>query len=163
LLEKPLEETTLGYFARRGWKTTILDWKYGFSSRHIAVDCFHWLDRWMDERASWEILPYQEAKARLEKHEKLDRTCPNRIAAMFAILGPVGSRFPHRDLLARIRLLRTACGAERLRDPFGDVLKSALNGETFRIWSVGPNGIDEGGSGGWLGKDSPDIVLEVKR
>jgi len=63
----------------------------------------------------------------------------------------------YREVTARIRVVRSACGAEGLQDPFGRLLKSAREGEVLRIWSVGSDGVDQGGKG------PADIVLEVKR
>jgi hypothetical protein len=50
-----------------------------------------------------------------------------------------------------------------LDDPFGAKLKSAVSGNKLKVWSVGPNGVDDAGSGGWKAHEGKDIVLEVPR
>ena len=47
-----------------------------------------------------------------------------------------------------------------LPDPFGKNLLSKQTGSKTKIWSVGTDGKDQGGIGGWNG---PDLVLEVSR
>jgi hypothetical protein len=163
LLQNPVENTFVKCFRVEWLESAKKDWKYGFSIRHVVVDAFGWLDRWISQIATWEDLPYAEAKSRAEEQEKESRSCPNRIAAAFALLGWSEARLGNRDLIARMRLLRTACGARGLKDPYGDLLKSARDGEVDRFWSVGADGIDQGGKGGWYGRENPDIVLEVPR
>jgi hypothetical protein len=50
-----------------------------------------------------------------------------------------------------------------LDDPFGTRLKTAVSGNKLKVWSVGPNGVDDGGSGGWKMNNGRDVVLEVSR
>jgi len=164
LLQKPLKATVFSVFVGTSREAAKSDWKYGFSSRHVAADLFAWLDRWMSQVVAWEDLPYAEAKARADDQEKEIKACPNRMAATVGGWGLLETswKWNSRDLAARIHILRTACGAEGLKDPYGDFIKSVRRGDELRIWSVGPDGKDDGGQGGWS-PGSSDIVLEVRR
>lgn len=75
-----------------------------------------------------------------------------------------------RRALAMARLLRAAVvfrtTGERLdlRDPFGERLRWSPDGEPEKIWSIGPDAIDDGGRGGFsLANRDPDLVLSVRR
>jgi hypothetical protein len=65
-------------------------------------------------------------------------------------------------LLAGVHFQRTGEVLD-LDDPFGTKLLSSKTGDALKIWSIGPDGIDNQGAGGWYAKDGPDIVLDVKR
>ncbi len=69
---------------------------------------------------------------------------------------------------AQIRMLRSALHQALtgelldLDDPFGAKLKTSKTGEAIKLWSVGPDGIDDGGTGEWK-PEGKDIVLELKK
>jgi hypothetical protein len=79
-----------------------------------------------------------------------------------------------KDMDARIRtLLGESRGVDPARpnlrgevpalgDPFGTKLYQRGGGRRLKVWSAGPDGVDDGGSGDWTiqGKDT---VLEVER
>ena len=87
------------------------------------------------------------------------------------LVGPrlLGTGRPLRVLRAHLRLLRAAIHARRgeegieLQDPFGTTLKSLSEGKTFRVWSVGTDGRDHGGQGGWNAAEGKDLLLEIER
>ncbi|HZE97282.1 MAG TPA: hypothetical protein VE981_09660 [Planctomycetota bacterium] len=74
-----------------------------------------------------------------------------------------------RDLLAQLRLLRVTTHYRRtgeqlvLPDSFGAQLMSAASGAGLKLWSIGADGVDNGGVGEWRPKLGPDIVLEARR
>jgi len=74
-----------------------------------------------------------------------------------------------RERLAHLRLLRLATRYRRtgelldLDDPFGAKLKSAKSGDGMKLWSVGADGVDNGGMGEWRPRSGSDIVLEARR
>ena len=74
-----------------------------------------------------------------------------------------------RERLAQLRLLRLATRYRRtgelldLGDPFDAKLKSAKSGDGMKLWSVGADGVDNGGTGEWKPKAGADIVLEARR
>jgi hypothetical protein len=73
-----------------------------------------------------------------------------------------------RYLRAQLRMLRVAmthlAGGVPLDldDPFGGKLKTSLGGDMLRVWSIGPDAVDDGGVGDW-GFKGKDVVLELKR
>ncbi len=85
----------------------------------------------------------------------------------------LGSDLLHRGHRAQLRLLRVATHYRAtgevldLDDPFGTKLQTRGNGDALKVWSVGAEGKDHGGTGGFGfdrdGKDAKDIVLEVRR
>lgn len=48
-------------------------------------------------------------------------------------------------------------------DPYGDKIRTSIEGNRLKLWSVGGDGIDNGGDGEWRGWRGKDIVLEVER
>jgi hypothetical protein len=74
-----------------------------------------------------------------------------------------------RERRAHLRLLRAAAHfratgeIQELEDPLGTKLRTSKSGDHLKIWSVGRNGSDEGGSGTWKPTAEKDIVLEVDR
>jgi len=73
-----------------------------------------------------------------------------------------------RHLRAQLRLFRLgthflATGEVLdLEDPFGGRLRTAMKGDGLRMWSVGRDGVDDGGDGEWKFKGK-DVLLELKR
>ncbi|HUR38913.1 MAG TPA: hypothetical protein VM222_05445 [Planctomycetota bacterium] len=74
-----------------------------------------------------------------------------------------------RERLAQLRLLRAGLRYRRtgelldLDDPFGTKLRSAKSGDGMKFWSVGADGIDNGGVGEYRPRSGADIVLEARR
>jgi len=74
-----------------------------------------------------------------------------------------------RELRTELRLLQAAARwratgqALDLADPFGDKLLHDEKDGTFRVWSVGPDGVDDHGDGEWKSGSGKDIVLQWKR
>ena len=84
-------------------------------------------------------------------------------AAAFVTIGPIirSQQCFLRLLLVAARWRTDGQILER-KDPYGTLLKHTLKGNTLRIWSVGRDGVDDGGNGFWS-ESSKDIVLEVER
>lgn len=74
-----------------------------------------------------------------------------------------------RDRRTQLRLLRIAAQYRatgevlQLDDPFGAKLLNSVQGQTLKVWSVGSNGVDDGGRGDWKPARGPDIVLDVNK
>ena len=70
---------------------------------------------------------------------------------------------------AQRRLLRTILHRRRtgqwleLDDPFGTTLLHAETETHLRAWSVGQDGVDNGGKGSWKPRDGEDLLLEVPK
>jgi hypothetical protein len=72
--------------------------------------------------------------------------------------GLLRSHRASREGLAHLRMLRVLHGrAAGLDDPFGGKLLS----DGAKVWSVGADGIDSGGAGGWKPAPTGDLVLEL--
>jgi hypothetical protein len=76
----------------------------------------------------------------------------------------------HREGLAKLRLLRAGTGflstgiLPVLPDPFGKNLLHVERSGKLKIWSVGSDGKDQGGKGGWsTTPEQTDMVLEITR
>jgi hypothetical protein len=74
-----------------------------------------------------------------------------------------------RERRAQPRLLRMAAqfratgGISAQDDPFGGKMKSTRVDGGVRVWSIGPDGTDDGGVGEWNPGAGKDIVLDVER
>jgi hypothetical protein len=153
--------------------TKVPTWQFGFSQKLL-------MSRYADlEYRVAEGIAQGDGKPWAEARERTVRICDEATAArhpLYVWTWNPGGRvdwlgFQQAYLLcvAHFRLTRAAAEylaegkVPELDDPFGDKLLSAKAGLVMRIWSVGWDGIDQGGVGGWSGKNSPDIVLEVRR
>jgi hypothetical protein len=147
-------------------------WRYGFSDQIIQADALEWWCRAVDQadvddRGSWaEAL---EARAALDREIRAGQNPLLRFVPRHSM-----DALWAREIRAQIRLVRAAAGTRDLEDPFGARL---IRSET-RIWSVGPDGADDGGDrGGEPGWFAPsrnslkglssglpkDIVIERRR
>ncbi|MBI3857711.1 MAG: hypothetical protein HY293_18675, partial [Planctomycetes bacterium] len=74
---------------------------------------------------------------------------------------------PDREQRAQLRLLRAAARYraaglfESIEDPFGTTLRHQEKDGKVKFWSVGADGVDNGGQGGWKPDSGPDRVLEL--
>jgi hypothetical protein len=148
-------------------------WRFGFSERIMMVDAFQTSLSAMRRYRQAADSPWPEARRlqaeaeavwvrgsnpvfRMMTENRLDRFSPNDPHAEF------------RELRAQLRLLRTAAHYKAtgevldLEDPFGEKLLHSSKGKSLRMWSVGPDGVDDGGAGEWRARGK-DIVLEVGR
>jgi len=144
-------------------------WRNGFSERLMMIEVFErelsdCRQIALGDRRSW-----AESRAITES---VDR---DRASYRGALLKRISSdplrtvQQDSRERRARRRLLQMAAhyrgtGAVlTLPDPFGTTLLSREENGRMRFWSVGPDGVDDGGSGTWDPKGSKDIVLELKK
>ncbi len=115
-------------------------------------------------RVSWAEL----LKVDREVKAEMDKTW-NPFAKMGAGALSQSSGKTSRHARVQASLLLTGVHFQRtgdvlgMDDPFGSKLLSSKTGDTLKIWSVGPDGVDNGGVGGWRIGDGPDVVLDVKR
>lgn len=154
-------------------------WRYGFSDRIVHAEAFDW---WcevaegaaIDDTGSWGEV--RAAHARLvqetgRQKNPLALFVPRRLHAASQV----------REWRAQLRLLRASARVlaggrvPDLEDPFGVRLLHSEEAGRLRIWSVGPDGTDDGGDAGaapswmrWPGPGSvppsnKDIVIEVKK
>jgi hypothetical protein len=133
--------------------------------RLLALDSMEREFEWAARAARAETRPWAEAKqVALGIGDEAGRVWN----PLLRYRGPalVWSETFHRQCRARLRILRTAAHWRDtgtvldLDDPFGGKLKRAQSGDRLRIWSNGPDGVDDGGAGDW-DKYGKDIVLEI--
>jgi hypothetical protein len=150
-------------------------WRYGFSERLVIVDAFQEgcaIDRQLQAAAT---KPWKEAR-QIQERLSADRSWKkNPLLRKFGeiqemLSDPAAPRNLYRERLAQLRLLRCAAAYRSagevpvLDDPYGDKIRSSITGTRLKVWSVGGDGVDDGGSGEWdLRKGGKDIVLEVER
>jgi hypothetical protein len=169
--EKGSVEAVLDALGRSEGKPT---WRYAFSDRLVLIDAFQ-TDRFWHRRLSDAAgKPWREAREVLQEIAAEERISNNpvlRRGGGLADLFVAGStsRNHFREFRAQLRLLRSAAAYRAagdipaLEDPYGDKILSSSTGARLKIWSVGADGIDDGGTGEWYRWKGKDLVLELDR
>jgi hypothetical protein len=148
-------------------------WRFGFSERIMMVDAFQTSLSAMRRYRQAADRPWPEARRLQAEAEAIWLRGSNPLFRMMRAsrldrFSPNDSQNGFRELRAQLRLLRTAAHYRatgeilELEDPFGEKLLHSSKSKSLRMWSVGPDGVDDGGSGEWRAKGK-DIVLEVGR
>lgn len=146
-------------------------WRHAFSMRLMKADAFLEYDRCVRLLSTGEAQPWNLAKTGME------RLWDSRFEGHNEVVGfsrEIELMMALRGTRTRLRLLIMAahCGTTReileLNDPYGDRLKHAKSEGKIRFWSLGRDGIDNGGVGGWTEswaepEGGKDLVLEVER
>ncbi len=134
------------------------DWRSLFSSRARALQTRRLLEDRILEAAARESVPWT-APGPLESATARERDfLPDHGKYLVRRLPKWG--ISSRELRARLRLLQMACAhlteveVPSLEDPFGEKLRTRVEDGRLRVWSVGVDGKDNGGSG-------DDLMLEV--
>jgi hypothetical protein len=144
-------------------------WRYGWSAHLMKAEAFdiirgavqrlHDADErsWAESRAVLQGLTAELAASR----NPIVQTAPEEVLA---------SDLTHRTQRAQLRLLRVAVHYKatgeipELDDPFGAKLVTRRVGDDLKAWSIGPEGTDHGGIGGFLlERDDRDVVIDVRR
>lgn len=132
-------------------------WRFGFSQRLMVADAWTTLEDMMRRTAATTTAPWAEAQRVAAAIEAEARGSRNLFVKTMTP-GLVGSHRPSREGRAHLRMLRVLHGgAAGLDDPFGGKLLS----DGAKVWSVGADGIDDGGAGAWRPASTGDIVLEL--
>jgi hypothetical protein len=144
-------------------------WRYGYSGHLMKAEAFATMAAAVRRLREADERPWAESRdllrslsAELAAHPNpIIQTAPEEILA---------SDLLHRGHRAQLRLLRMAAHYRStgevldLDDPFGGKLVRALANDTLRVWSVGPEGQDHGGTGSFhFDLESKDILVEVRR
>ncbi|MBI3855269.1 MAG: hypothetical protein HY293_06225 [Planctomycetes bacterium] len=143
-------------------------WRFGFSSRMAAATSFERWDQWLSRAGEANRKPWPESGRLIAqiRSEIQGSPLPPAFTLSPSYLED-GSRF--RSARAHLRLLRAGAHYRRsgevldLDDPFGGKLLHAVKEGRLRVWSVGRDGIDQGGAGNWESALSNDIVLDLPR
>ena len=143
-----------------GFGAVLLSWRFGFSPRLLVGTLFEQWEHWFTRSIAADGLPWPEALAEIAKlREEIDRLPFTRFSVSSGYLSD-GREV--RAARARLRILRTAAHYRAtgeildLDDPFGTKLLRRRVGDRLKVWSVGHDGVDQGGG-------TEDIVLEVPR
>jgi hypothetical protein len=132
-------------------------WRFGFSQRMMLADAWPTLEDMMRRlaattSASWVEAQSVAAAIAAEATSSDNQIVKDIVPGLTEVL-----RAP-REARARLRMLRVLHGgAVALDDPFGGKLLS----DGVKVWSVGADGIDNGGTGAWKPVLMGDIVLEL--
>jgi len=147
--------------------TIKASWRQAFSSRLLQADAFFRLEDWSRRLAKAEQWSYAEERRVLD--EITAEAAPNPLAMFFNRV-PGNLSATRRCCLAQLRLVRAAARYRatgvvlQLDDPFASTLRHSLTGSRLKVWSVGKDGVDDGGQGDWGHPyQTKDIVLEVER
>jgi len=150
-------------------------WRFGFSDRLVLVDAFQLQLSWCRQMEKAAGKPWKEARE-IEKQAAAEgRSSKNPLIQQYSIIAEKLSdpnprpRNLFRENRAQLRMLqglskyRADGEFPRLEDPFGLQIHSSITSSEVRIWSAGPDGVDDGGTGKWDVRTGKDIVLEVNR
>jgi hypothetical protein len=132
-------------------------WRFGFSQRLMVADAWTTLQDLTRRSAATATAPWAEAQ-RVAAGVRADaKSSSNEVVQiMGAELGTADRA--SREARAQLRMLRVLHGgAVGLDDPFGGKLLS----DGARVWSVGSDGVDNGGAGTWNPASTGDIVLTL--
>jgi len=135
----------------------VFGWRFGFSQEPMLLEAWTTLQKLVRRTAATTTMPWTEARRVNADIEVEARASGNTIVGS-AIPGLVRSHQSSREALARLRMLRVLHGgATGLEDPFGGKLLS----DGVKVWSIGTDGVDDGGSGAWKPASPGDIVLQI--
>lgn len=146
-------------------------WRFLWSERIMIASAF---DATLDcmrrlaeaDGTSWAEASRRVAEALADVHSQDNPSLQRHSMWIDGMPALIRSGREHR---AQIRLLRIAAHFRAtgeilsLDDPFGEKLLSSRSGDRLKLWSVGADGKNGGGSGGWDPAQGADIVLEAPR
>jgi len=151
----------------------ITSWRYGCMERLLLAKFVELQQRSAERVAAGDGASWSEARKCQAEACVLLTTTSNPLVQLICDPTSKVDYTPFlrtfREILAQTRLLRMALHHQAegillaLDDPFGDRLQSSRRGRVLKLWSVGGDGVDDGGSGDWSTKGSRDIVLELRR
>jgi hypothetical protein len=135
--------------------------------RLLYADAVERISESVADAARAESLPWADSQKELRRIETQARKGWNPLSSI-AVPSMVQESFIGRLSRARLRALRIAVHARAtgkvldLDDPFGAKMRTEEKEGRLRIWSVGKDGVDDGGTGDWKTGDK-DLVLELMR
>jgi hypothetical protein len=154
-------------------KLSLPTWRYGGSERIMMASAFEEFLASNRRLAAVQSKPWAEALQVQQREDRELKKSGNPLARQLcAPIGLASDSQPRnfvRESLAHHRMMRTALRFRAtgeilpLDDPLGGKLLTLREGDRLKIWSVGGNGVDDGGIGEWKPGKSNDIVLEVER
>jgi hypothetical protein len=162
---------------------SLRSWRHLYSARLLLADSFEEVDHW------YSALAKREDQSWTEEQKTSEKIAEEVLASTNLLIGPHSAKASiasnllpgcdadpvSRAVRAQLRLLRMlaqfrASGeTQDLGDPFGEKMFHACAGPKIKVWSVGPDGTNHGGQGGWEALDQigrwrgKDAVLEGQR
>jgi hypothetical protein len=151
--------------------TTGGGWRYGLSTQRIAADYLGTVERRLERMQKLGEMDFASAIKEAEALEA-EKAASSNPMVRDSVANVARTLIARREVIARLRLLRAAAlwgasgKAPKLADPLGTDLKMKEEDGKIRIWSVGRDGKDAGGTGSWNhdpSKPGDDIVLEFPK
>jgi hypothetical protein len=133
------------------------------STRLMALDCFWTMDDWSRHFQSYDERPWDIVKQEEQAVQEDSRRFRNPLNWGLWGSGYLRIQRAHLRLVSAIAGGRVGGEAPDLDDPFGGKLRRSAPGQPLKFWSVGADGVDDGGSGDWNARTGKDIVLEAFR
>jgi len=143
-------------------------WRFGFSPRIAEADAFTELRAAAREFSGLSRRPWSDARRISNELETRIRGNRNPLVPRLFQWNVVNIE-SDRELRTNLQMLRAAAQFRAtgkppiVADPYGETLRTELQEGRLKIWSVGPDGVDDGGSGDWRRKMGKDMVFEVAR
>lgn len=146
-------------------------WKYGFHYRLMAADAFFRSRDLAKAAVPAVTLPWPEAEALRRSLLEQMAQDPNPLVQARSRFGGVLWALPSaRAAQAQLRLLRVGIPFKlhgevmELQDPFAaGPLRHQVQGNSLKVWSLGRNGVDDLGQGGFRRTNLKDVTLDVVR
>jgi|SRR5882672_9348177 len=144
-------------------------WRYGYSAHLMKAEAFDAIRRAVMTLRDADERPWTESRSLL-KQLTAELTASRNPIVQTAPEEVLGSDLLHRVHRSQLRLLRVAARHKAtgelldLDDPFGAKLLTRRTGDSLTVWSVGPDGEDQGGIGSFLyDREERDILIDVHR
>jgi hypothetical protein len=152
------------YYGVHPWE----GWKYGFSNRLMVANAIEEAMDYANAASQARNLPWREFSRIWDEMNKRMAESRNPVVREYVTRYAWVDVFA-RQVRARLRLLRVAVQFRAtgeildLEDPFGARLLHQGSGTHLTVWSLGKDGVDQGGSGQWKVDNGNNIVLDVER
>jgi hypothetical protein len=164
--DENLRELATGMNGRPEWD--YYAWRALVPQRLIRADAFFTELEYMKRFAEADEQSWAASEAVVLNCQAEMAKLKNPVSRVL-VPGLTGTSRAGRDRRTQLRLLRVAAQYRatgeilELDDPFGAKLLSSVQGRMLKVWSVGSNGVDDGGKGQWNPVRGPDIVLDVDK
>ena len=161
-MELGFEPSTWWTLAKNG------GWRYGFSSERMTLAAFEKRESYVQRTRDIDQMDFTTAKKETEAISAEAESSENPMLRLVALPSLPKVLMKERETRTRLQLLRASAGflatgkVPQVADPFGTNLLHKQDGAKVKIWSVGSDGRNDNGTGGWAA-GQPDFVLEIAR
>jgi hypothetical protein len=147
----------------------IQSWRYGFSVRLMLTDLASYADEVMKPAAETDSMSWNDARIVFQKIRS-EIVTSNKTFGGDPGTYTFGMAADCRSNMAHIRLIRIACEylasgeVLPLADPFGSKMRWLIGKDgRLKVWSLGADGVDNGGAGSWTDEEPVDLTIECLR